>query len=157
MPLNSPLLSTSFSNFPTILVFSLPLGNSPTFSLSPKKVTNQTLQTIALLQSLLSSLRSFSFIFLVLLTSFLSFQSLDWPVLILVTPHPLNVLFLCYLPKFNHLHQFWTLSTPLRLPILCLQCYPLPDLTLPIDLTIFTNITQCTSMHTRFYLNSYHI
>ena len=38
MPLNSPLFSTSFSNFPTILVFSLPLGNSTTFSLSPKKV-----------------------------------------------------------------------------------------------------------------------
>ena len=37
MPLNSPLFSTSFSSFPTILVFSLPLGNSPTFSLSPQK------------------------------------------------------------------------------------------------------------------------
>ena len=37
MPLNSPLLfSTSFSNFPTILAFSLPLGNSPTFSPIPK-------------------------------------------------------------------------------------------------------------------------
>ena len=57
VPLNSPLFSTSFSNFATILVFSLPLGNSPTFSLSPKKVTTLTLQTIALLQSLLSSLR----------------------------------------------------------------------------------------------------
>ena len=57
VPLNSPLFSTSFSNFPTFLVFSLPLGNSLTFSLSPKKVTNLTLQTITLLQSLLSSLR----------------------------------------------------------------------------------------------------
>ena len=57
MPLNLPLFSTSFSNFPTILVFSLPLGNSSTFFLSSKKVTNLTLQTIALLQSLLSSLR----------------------------------------------------------------------------------------------------
>ena len=57
MPLNSPLSSTSFFNFPTILVFSFPLGSLPTFSLSPKKVTNLTLQTIALLQSLPSSLR----------------------------------------------------------------------------------------------------
>jgi len=39
------------------LGISLPLGNSPTFSLSPKKVKNLTLQTITLLQSLLSSLR----------------------------------------------------------------------------------------------------
>jgi len=31
------LFSTSFSNFPTILVFSFPLGNSTTFSLSPKR------------------------------------------------------------------------------------------------------------------------
>ena len=54
--LNSLLSSTSFFNFPTILVFLLPLGNSPTFSLSPKKVTNLTLQTTALLQSLPSSL-----------------------------------------------------------------------------------------------------
>ena len=57
MPLNSPLFSASFSNFPTILVFSLPLRNLPTFSLSPKKVKNLTLQTITLLQSLFSSLR----------------------------------------------------------------------------------------------------
>ena len=37
MPLNSPLFSTSFSNFPTILEFSLPLGSAPTMSLSPQK------------------------------------------------------------------------------------------------------------------------
>ena len=36
MLLNSPLFSTSFSNFPTILVFSLPHGNSPIFSLPQK-------------------------------------------------------------------------------------------------------------------------
>ena len=53
----APVLNKLFSNFPTILAFSLPLGNLPTFSLSPKKVTNLTLQTITLLQSLLSSLR----------------------------------------------------------------------------------------------------
>ena len=51
----APVLNKLFSNFPTILAFSLPLGNSPTFSLSAKKVTNLTLQTIALLQSLPSS------------------------------------------------------------------------------------------------------
>jgi len=39
------------------LSISLPLGKLPTFSLSTKKVTNLTLQTIALLPSLLLSLR----------------------------------------------------------------------------------------------------
>jgi len=36
-PLNSLLFSTSFSNFPRILVISFPLGISPTISLSPKR------------------------------------------------------------------------------------------------------------------------
>ena len=50
------LSSTSFSIFPTILLFSLPLGSLSMFPY-PQKVTNLTHQTIALLQSLLSSLR----------------------------------------------------------------------------------------------------
>ena len=53
VPLTSPLFSTSFINFRTLLVYSLLLESLPTSFPFPKKVKNLTLQTIALLQSLL--------------------------------------------------------------------------------------------------------